>query len=59
MLDVECSVRGTVESYIQKVHTQHKQNPRLLETKSSILRSFAIQHYASKVQYDATDFLGK
>ncbi|CAL8122354.1 unnamed protein product [Orchesella dallaii] len=57
MLDVECSVRGTVESYIQKVKTQHKQNLRLLETKSSDLRSFAIQHYSSKVQYDATDFL--
>ncbi|ODM93382.1 Unconventional myosin-Va [Orchesella cincta] len=57
MLDVECSVRGTVESYTQKVRTQHKQNPRLLETKSSDLRSFAIQHYTSKVQYDATDFL--
>lgn len=58
MLDVECSVRGTVESYNQKVRTQHKQNPRLLETKLSDLRSFAIQHYAGRVVYDATDFLG-
>ncbi|CAG7834204.1 unnamed protein product [Allacma fusca] len=57
MLDVECSMRGTVESYVQKVRQQHKQSPRFLETKSADLRSFAIQHYAGKVQYNATDFL--
>lgn len=59
MLDVECSVRGTVESYVQKVHQQHNENPRFIETQSADLRSFSIQHYAGKVCYNATDFLGK
>jgi len=60
MLDVECSVRGTVESYIQKVQIQHSQNPRFLETRGTDpLRSFTIQHYAGKVYYDATEFPGR
>lgn len=59
MLDVECSVRGTVESYLSKVRVQHKQNQRLSETKQSGPRTFAVQHFAGKVVYDASDFLGE
>lgn len=59
MLDVECSMRGTAESYVAKVRTQHKPNPRLLESRNFDCRSFGIQHFAGRVTYDATDFLGK
>ncbi|KAI9556922.1 hypothetical protein GHT06_016716 [Daphnia sinensis] len=59
MLDVECSARGTPESYVQKVRLQHKHNTRLFEPKSvaSDLRVFGIQHFAGRVVYDATDCL--
>lgn len=60
MLDVECSARGTPESYVQKVRLQHKHNNRLFESKSvsSDLRVFGIQHFAGRVVYDASDCLG-
>lgn len=57
MLDVECSIRGTVESYIAKIKVQHKQNPRLFEPKPLEPRNFGIQHFAGRVIYDASDFL--
>ncbi|PNF36413.1 hypothetical protein B7P43_G16544, partial [Cryptotermes secundus] len=57
MLDVECSIRGTAESYIAKVKVQHKQNPRLFEPKTLEPRTFGIQHFAGRVVYDASDFL--
>lgn len=59
MLDVEGSVRGTPESYIQKVKVQHKGNGRLFEPKANHIRSFGIHHFASRVIYDASDFLGE
>ncbi|XP_063858660.1 unconventional myosin-IXb-like isoform X1 [Scylla paramamosain] len=57
MLDVEGSVRGTPESYIQKVKVQHKGNGRLFEPKANHIRSFGIHHFANRVIYDASDFL--
>ncbi|XP_043787243.1 unconventional myosin-IXb isoform X2 [Apis laboriosa] len=57
MLDVECSIRGTAESYVAKVKVQHKQNPRLFEPRTVDCRSFGIQHFAGRVTYDASDFL--
>ncbi|XP_043526325.1 unconventional myosin-IXb isoform X2 [Frieseomelitta varia] len=57
MLDVECSIRGTAESYVAKVKVQHKQNPRLFESRTVDCRSFGIQHFAGRVIYDASDFL--
>lgn len=59
MLDVECSVNGSGESYLRKVKTQHRNNPRLFEIKTVDQRSFGIQHFAGRVVYDASDFLGK
>lgn len=59
MLDVESSMRGTAESYVAKVKVQHKQNPRLFDPRSLDCRSFGIQHFAGRVIYDASDFLGK
>lgn len=59
MLDVECSIRGTAESYVSKVKVQHKHNPRLFESRTVDCRSFGIQHFAGRVAYDASDFLGK
>lgn len=59
MLDVECSIRGTAESYVSKVKVQHKQNPRLFEPRTLDCRSFGIQHFAGRVTYDASDFLGE
>jgi dachs protein len=58
MLDVECTMRGTAESYIQKVKVQHKNNPRLFDPRPIEARNFGIQHYAGRVVYDASDFLG-
>lgn len=58
MLDVECSIRGSTESYVMKVKSQHHDNPRLFEPKPFDGRSFGIQHFAGRVVYDATDFLG-
>ncbi|XP_030768013.1 unconventional myosin-IXa isoform X2 [Sitophilus oryzae] len=57
MLDVECSIRGTAESYISKIKVQHKNNKRLLDPKPIDSRLFGIQHFAGRVVYDASDFL--
>ena len=70
MLDVECSVRGSPETYVQKVKVQHKdsngntnnsgKDGKLFEPKHcDISRTFGIHHYAGPVVYDTTDFLGK
>ncbi|XP_044736461.1 unconventional myosin-X [Chrysoperla carnea] len=57
MLDAECSVRGTAESFVSKVRVQHRQNPRLFEPRPPEPRTFGIQHFAGRVVYDASDFL--
>lgn len=57
MLDVECSIRGTAESYVSKMKIQHKHNSRLFDPKSLESRLFGIQHFAGRVIYDASDFL--
>lgn len=50
MLDVECSVRGFPETYVQKVKVQHKDNRKLFEPKHcDISRTFGILHYAGQV----------
>lgn len=59
MLDVESSMRGTAESYVAKVKVQHKQNPRLFDPRCLDSRSFGIQHFAGRVTYDTSDFLGE
>jgi len=59
MLDTECAVRGCPETYVQKVKVQHKDNQRLFELQHpDITRTFGIHHYAGRVVYDTTDFLG-
>lgn len=57
MLDVECSIRGTAESYVAKMRVQHKHNTRLFDPKPLEPRLFGIQHFAGRVVYDASDFL--
>lgn len=57
MLDVECSIRGTAESYVAKMRVQHKHNSRLFDPKPLEPRMFGIQHFAGRVLYDASDFL--
>lgn len=57
MLDVECSIRGTAESYVSKMKVQHKHNLRLFDPKPLDSRLFGIQHFAGRVIYDASDFL--
>ncbi len=60
MLDVECSVRGFPETYVQKVKVQHRENVKLFEPKHcDVNRTFGIHHYAGQVVYDTSDFLGK
>ncbi|XP_030380655.1 unconventional myosin-IXAa [Scaptodrosophila lebanonensis] len=60
MLDAECSVRGTAESYVTKLKVQHRSSTRL-ETKHTSEphdpRMFLIRHFAGRVEYDTTDFL--
>ncbi|CAH1155682.1 unnamed protein product [Phaedon cochleariae] len=57
MLDVECSSRGTAESYISKIKVQHKSNNRLFDPQPLDPRMFGIQHFAGRIVYDATGFL--
>uniref|UniRef100_A0A0A9W116 Unconventional myosin-Va n=1 Tax=Lygus hesperus TaxID=30085 RepID=A0A0A9W116_LYGHE len=57
MLDVECSIRGSAESYINKIKAQHRNNARLFEPKPLEPRTFGVQHFAGRVVYDATHFL--
>ena len=59
MLDVECSVRGFPETYVQKLKVQHKENGKLFEPNHcDASRTFGIHHYAGQVVYDTTEFLG-
>ena len=45
---------------ILQVKVQHKDNLRLFEAQHCDLsRTFGIQHYAGRVVYDTTDFLGE
>lgn len=66
MLDAECSVRGTAESYVAKIRVQHRNSTRL-EAKPAAIdngnsagndpRVFTIRHFAGRVEYDTSDFL--
>ena len=59
MLDVECSLRGCSETYVQKIKVQHKDNKKLFEPNHCDLsRTFGIHHYAGPVIYDSSQFLG-
>jgi len=68
MLDVDCSLRGTPETYVQKIKAQHKANSRYFDVnpnkdKSStdqsqqMSRLFGIRHFAGNVVYDTSNFL--
>lgn len=58
ILDAECSIRGTAESYVSKIKTQHRNSQRLdKSTDSNDSKSFVIRHFAGRVEYDASDFL--
>ncbi|XP_037074350.1 myosin-I heavy chain-like [Pollicipes pollicipes] len=57
MMDVECGVRGSADTYLQKVRLAHRSNARLCEPPAGQALSFAVQHYAGKVAYSAADFL--
>lgn len=56
MLDVECSLRGSSETYVQKVKSQHKTNSKLYQPHHNYLH-FGIHHYAAPVVYDTSNFL--
>ncbi|XP_075739430.1 unconventional myosin-IXb-like dachs isoform X3 [Rhipicephalus microplus] len=56
MVDVECSLRGTPDTYVQKVRMQHKTSPRFFEVKCGGV-AFGIRHYAGNVTYEASGFL--
>lgn len=57
LLDVECSLRGSPESYMQKVRTQYQNSQRFLEPKPPDPHMFGIRHFARTVVYDTTNFL--
>ena len=58
MLDVECSLRGCAETYVQKVRVQHKDNKKLFQPKHcDQARTFGIHHYAGSVVYETSHFL--
>ena len=56
MLDVECSLRGSAETYVQKIKAQHKLNSKLYQPYHNYLH-FGIHHYAGPVVYDTSQFL--
>lgn len=63
LLDNECTVRGTPESYVAKINMQHKNSPRLIQnshTDDHVLKdnyTFTIRHFAGPVEYDAKFFI--
>lgn len=58
VLDAECSIRGTAESYVTKIKAQHRNSQRLDRcTEQHDPRLFVIRHFAGRVEYDASDFL--
>jgi dachs len=58
ILDAECSIRGSAESYVSKIKTQHRNSQRLdRSTDSHDSKLFVIRHFAGRVEYDASDFL--
>lgn len=66
LLDGECSIRGTAESYVYKIFMQHRNSIRLVHLnennhmdnpKQYENRKFIIRHFAGLVEYDAKDFL--
>ena len=59
MLDVECGLRGTAETYLQKVRAAHRSSGRLRDPPPGETGTFAVQHYAGLVVYSAADFLGR
>ncbi|XP_070501515.1 unconventional myosin-Vb isoform X3 [Chironomus tepperi] len=58
LLDSECSIRGTAESYVAKIKVQHRNSPRLEQRHIDLdSRMFIIRHFYGQVIYDASDFL--
>lgn len=58
ILDSECSIRGTAESYVSKIKAQHRTSQRLERcAEQNDPRLFVIRHFAGRVEYDASDFL--
>lgn len=57
ILDAECSIRGTSESYVSKIKAQHRNSQRLDRCEQHDPRLFVIRHFAGRVEYDASDFL--
>ncbi|KAG8184790.1 hypothetical protein JTE90_015472 [Oedothorax gibbosus] len=60
MLDVECSMRGSPDSYLKKVVAQHHNSPRFYEHQQKVAdggRVFGIRHFAGRVPYDTSHFL--
>ncbi|XP_022252773.1 myosin-51-like isoform X2 [Limulus polyphemus] len=57
MLDVECSIRGSAETYVEKVRNQHKTSIRFFDFKSTNPQMFGVKHFAGNVVYDASNFL--
>ena len=58
-LDLECSVRGSSETYVHKVKSQHRDNKKLFEPNHCDIRKlFGIHHFAGPVVYDTSDFIG-
>lgn len=60
VLDAECSIRGTAESYVSKIKAQHRNSQRLDRcTEPHDPRLFVIRHFAGNniIRYDASNFL--
>jgi dachs protein len=59
LLDSECSMRGTSESYVAKIKVQHRSSPRLQQSHIEQFdsRMFTIHHFSGHVVYDASNFL--
>ena len=59
MLDMECSVGGTTDTYTERIKTHHKDNPKLFCPMRCDDQYFGIKHFTNSVVYNAADFLGE
>ncbi|OQV23320.1 Myosin-VIIa [Hypsibius exemplaris] len=51
--------KGTDQTLLNKLHTQHHTNPAYLKPKSDLIISFGIRHFAGVVLYESKGFLEK
>lgn len=59
ILDEECMIKGTCESFINKLNNNLQQNTHFKKPENFSQTSFVIAHYAGDVEYETDSFLEK